>query len=111
MKRFLCLSLAAIFAVGVLFPVSRTSEGKSHFVQQIKRLFNFSDGTTGREGAKVKKGPVLHGEGGSPLFQDIKNAFHYFPEEKKRPNVKQYPPKFDKAVKRELRYPHGQEVK
>lgn len=111
MKRFFVLSISVVFMVGVLFPVSRTSEkGKSPFFEQIKKIFNFSSGVTGKEGTKRTGEPVLHGEGGSGMFQEIRNTFHYFPEDVKRPKVKEYPLRFDKALQKELRYP-AEEVK
>ena len=104
MKRFLALSITAIFMLGVLFPISRTSEGKSAFVQQIKKIFHFSSGSTGKA-PKAKKRPLLRGEGGSALFQEIRNVFHYFPEDTERPKSKKYPPRLDRILQKELRYP------
>lgn len=69
--------------LGVLFPISRTSEkGKSPFIQQIKKIFRYSDGVSGKEKTKVTKSPLITGEGESPIFQEIRNIFHYFPEKK-----------------------------
>ena len=108
MKKFLCMSLCAVFAFGILFPVSRTSEGKSPFIEHIKKIFGYSDGI---EKPKVKKGPALHGEGGSPLFEDIGEVFHYSPKDKRSPKSKKYPSKFDKALQKELRYSAEEGIK
>ncbi len=111
MKRFFVLSIAALFVIGILFPVSRTSEkGKSSLFEQIKKVFHFSDGLSGKEGTKRTGKPVLHGEGGSDMFQKIGEAFHYFPEDTKRSKTKKYPPKFDKALQKQLRYPSEKET-
>ena len=110
MKRFCCLSLSMVFMFGILFPVSRTSEeGKSPFIQQIKKIFHYSDGISGKEKTKVTKSPVIIGEGKSPLFQEIRNIFHYFPEDIERPKAKEYPLEFDEALQKELRYPPKKE--
>ncbi len=111
MKRFFVLSIAVLFVIGVLFPVSRTGEkGKSPFLEQVKKIFGFSDGVSGKEGAKRTGEPVLHGEGGSGMFQEVRDAFHYFPEDTERPKAKKYPPKFDEAVQKQLRYPSEKET-
>jgi hypothetical protein len=113
MKRFLCFSLSAVFIFGVLFPVSRTGEkGKSAFVQQIKKIFRYSDGMSGKEKSKVTKSPVINNEGGeSAIFQEIRNFFHYFPEDEdtERPKARKYPLKFDDEVQDQLRYPSRKE--
>ena len=103
MKRFFALSITLMFMLGVLFPATPPDKGKSPFVEQIKKIFHYSDGVSGTEGAK--KSPALKGEGKSGLFQQIKNVFHYFPEDKKRPGVKKYPTRFEKDLKKEMRYP------
>ena len=110
MKKVLCLSLSAIFMFGILFPVSHTSEGKSPFIEQIKKVFGYSTGVTGTEGTK-RKGAMLHGEGESGLFQGIRDIFHYFPGDVERPKIKKYPLKLDKALEKEFRYPHKEETK
>ena len=69
MRKAIVVTIFAIFVLGVLFPVSRTSEGKSHFLQAIK------------------------------------DVFHYFPEDTQRSAVKETPTKFEKTMKKELRYP------
>lgn len=97
MKKFLCYSLSLAFAFGVLFPVSRTSEGKSAFVQDIKKLFHFSSGYERK--VKTEKAPFVTDKGGAGIFQEIRNIFHYFPEEKK-PKTKKSPLSFDKLFKR-----------
>ena len=103
MKKFFALSITAMFMLGVLFPATAPDRGKSPFVEQIKKIFHYSDGVSGTEG--TDKSPALKGEGKSGLFQEIRNVFHYFPGDKKRPGVKKYPSKFEKNLKKEMRYP------
>ena len=76
MKTFFSLSLCAILALGILFPVSKTKEGPSPFICHIKKIFGFSTGVTGTEGTKRAKEPILHGEKGTKFFQDIGNVFY-----------------------------------
>ena len=111
MKRFLCLSLSLVFMFGVLFPVKSTDEdNKSPFVEQLKKLFRYSDGVTGTEKTKAKKGPVISDESETHLFKDLKGVFHYQTGDR-RSKSKKYPKKFDEALEKELRYPHKKSVK
>ena len=41
----------------------------------------------------------------SHFLQNIKDLFHYHAEDTQRPKPKEYPPKFDKMLKKELKYP------
>ena len=70
MKQVIVLAMSVLFVFGILFPVSRTSEGPS------------------------------------PLFEAIKKFFHYgASEETERPKAKKYPTKFEKTLKKQIRYP------
>jgi len=105
MERFLCLSLSSVLMFGILFPVSRTREGKSPFIQQIKSIFHYSSGETTKKETGTKGGPVITDKGESRALQEIKNVFHYFPEGRETPKTKEYPLQFDKMLEKELRYP------
>jgi len=102
MKKFFALSLSLVFMLGVLFPVRSTGEGKSPFVEEIKKLFHFSSGSV--SAPKKQSGPVVKGEKGTKFFQAVKDVFHYESSGPRR-KAKRYPQKFDKAVKKQLRYP------
>ena len=77
MKRFFALSLSAVFMAGVLFPISSTGKGKSPFFQEIKRLFHASSGEGYTKKVEPNSSAVLRGDGGSQLFQAIRDSFHY----------------------------------
>jgi len=78
MKKFFALSIVFIF--GILFPVSRTSEEKSPFLEHIKKIFHYSSGEISK---KENKGPFITTESGTGIYQEIRNIFHYFPPKSK----------------------------
>jgi len=52
MRKTMVVTIFALFVLGVLFPVSRTSEGKSHFFQAIKDVFHYFPEDTQRPAVK-----------------------------------------------------------
>ncbi len=69
MKKAVLIVVSGLFVLGILFPVEKTSEGPSPFINQIKSLF------------------------------------HYDKEHQKSPRAKEYPTRFERDVKKQLRYP------
>jgi len=101
MKRFFCYSLSVLFALGVLFPVKSTGEGKSPFIQEIKKVFHKSPDKIAVDDREYNP---IKGEKASHIYEDLRGIFHY--ESGKVPvKSKNYPKKFDKKIKEELRYP------
>jgi hypothetical protein len=80
MKKIFAVSLFVTFMFGILFPVSRTSEGKSPLLEHIKKIFHYSSGEISK---KENKGPFVTTESGTGIYQQIRNVFHYFPEKSK----------------------------
>lgn len=88
MKRFFCFALSLVFVFGVLFPVTRTSEGKSAFIEDIKKIFGYSPGYQKKH---VDKGPAISGDEGTGFFQEIRNVFHCAPKKVEKPQPKKGP--------------------
>ena len=47
----------------------------------------------------------------STFLQSVKDAFHYFSGDTERPKAKKYPEKFEKDIKKQIRYPRKSETK
>ena len=72
MKRVMAATIFTIFVLGVLFPISSTSQGKSHFLQAIKDVFHYFPDDT--QGPKVRETPTR--------FEDTMKKQIRYPEQK-----------------------------
>jgi len=50
-------------------------------------------------------------KGKSGFLQAVKDVFHYRAEDTQRPDVKEYPEKFEKDIKKQIRYPRREKIK
>ncbi|MBN1871872.1 MAG: hypothetical protein JW800_04790 [Candidatus Omnitrophica bacterium] len=104
MKKFFSLSLSLVFAFGLLFPVKSTADGRSPFIQEIKKMFHCSGDKVIKDESKMQGAPIK-GDKSSGLLEEFKGIFHSSSDMNKDMKTKKYPKKFDDALEKELKYP------
>ena len=104
MKKFFCCSLSLMFAFGLLFPVKSTADGRSPFIQEIKKIFHNSGDKVVKDSTPVSGAPIK-GAQSSELLKSVKDVFHYTPDNKSISKAKKYPEKFDSTMEKNLGVP------